>query len=262
VFFGIVILLMFFIGGRWAEPEPAADLQPVANASAARTSESRWMASAVAATGVVLMTVWPGGARWWIDANAAPGVPTLTAPSVLAAGWQLQAQPAHLYKPSFENPSAEINAWYDKGQQGVGLYLGFYRNQDYTRKLVSSRNVLVRSGDPLWSRVSPGSRVASAGTQMVSYRAATLRQAGGSDAGPRLSVWQIYWINGTLTSSDHAAKVYSAIYRLLGRGDDSAVIVVYAEQSQNGRSDAALESFMAVNYGAIDALLRRPATGP
>ena len=261
VFFGVVILLMFFIGGRWAEPEPAA-LHSFAKAPASAAPASRWIPSAAAAAGVVLMTVWPGGARWWIDANAATGVATLSAPAVLAPGWQLQQQPARQYKPSFENPSAEINAWYANGQQGVGLYLGFYRNQDYTRKLVSSRNVLVRSGDALWSRVSPGSRVAPAGSQAVRYRTAYLRSMGRSDAETRLAVWQIYWINGTLTSSDHAAKVYSAVYRLLGRGDDSAVIVVYADQSQIGQPDQVLEAFMADNYAAIDALLRRPEVGP
>ena len=70
-------------------------------------------------------------------------------------------------------------------------------------------------------------------------------------------VWQIYWINGTLTSSDYAAKVYSAVNRLLGKGDDSAVIVVYAEKPRTGAADASLEAFIAANYSAIDALLQQ-----
>ena len=112
--------------------------------------------------------------------------------------------------------------------------------------------------------MSPGSRVANVGSQSVTLRTVELRQAGhtGSDQASRLMVWQIYWINGTLTSSDHIAKVYSAIYRLLGRGDDSAVIVVYADKLQTGPSDVALESFLAANYGAINALLRQSKASP
>jgi exosortase A len=264
VFFGVVIMLMFVIGARWAEPEPTSNLRPNGTAPFAGVPVSKWLAFALATAGVVLMTAWPLGARWWIDANAVPGAVTMTVPASLATGWQLKEQPRHVYRPSFENPSAEINAWYGNGQQDVGLYLGFYRNQNYARKLVSSSNVLVRSGDPSWSRVSPGSRVANVGSQSVTLRTVELRQAGhtGSDQASRLMVWQIYWINGTLTSSDHIAKVYSAIYRLLGRGDDSAVIVVYADKLQTGPSDVALESFLAANYGAIDALLRQSKASP
>jgi EpsI family protein len=68
-------------------------------------------------------------------------------------------------------------------------------------------------------------------------------------------VWQVYWINGTLTSSDYLAKIYGAFYQLMGRGDDSAVIVVYAPKDQAGNDQAALESFLRINYAAINELL-------
>ena len=73
----------------------------------------------------------------------------------------------------------------------------------------------------------------------------------------RLVAWQIYWINGTLTSSNYAAKVYSAVYRLLGMGDESAVIVIHAEKPITGDPDAPLEAFMQANFAAIDALLQQ-----
>ena len=72
----------------------------------------------------------------------------------------------------------------------------------------------------------------------------------------RLVVWQIYWINGILTTNDYLAKVYSAIYRLVGRGDDSAVIVVSTPKGdQIAGAETVLESFLSINFPVIDELL-------
>ena len=257
VFFGVVIMLMFVVGARWAEPEPIA--RPTAGAEHAVVAGNTRGIFVVALVSVLAVTAWPPAVRWWIDTNAVTGVATMPAPAALGAGWQLKASPVTTFKPNFVNPSAEINVWYRSGQQDVGLYLGFYRNQDYGRKLVSSNNVLLTSADRSWSKVASGNRVMTLAQGQTTVRTAELRLA--SVAGPqqhdRLMAWQIYWISGRLTSNDYAAKVYSALYRLLGRGDDSAVIVVYAPKAASGAADASLESFMAANYGAIDALLRQ-----
>jgi EpsI family protein len=44
----------------------------------------------------------------------------------------------------------------------------------------------------------------------------------------RLVVWQWYWINGHLTTSDIEAKLLTALSRLRGRGDDSAAVMLFA----------------------------------
>ena len=75
--------------------------------------------------------------------------------------------------------------------------------------------------------------------------------------GSRLVVWQIYWINGTLTTSDYLAKVYSAFYRLTGQGDDSAVIVVYTPKDGIDNPEVLLESFIATNYSVINEVLQK-----
>jgi EpsI family protein len=125
--------------------------------------------------------------------------------------------------------------------------------------LVSSSNVLVASNDTQWAQVDNASRVVTMGGKSVAVRTTELRgralmdqaNAGG------LVVWQIYWVNGTITESDYLAKIFGAIYRLMGRGDDSAVIVVYTSKDQPGRAEDVLESFLSANYSAIDELLRK-----
>ena len=77
----------------------------------------------------------------------------------------------------------------------------------------------------------------------------------GQDA--RLQAWRWYWINGRVTSSDYVAKVYTALDRLTGRGDDSAVVVVYTPMSdaRDMQAGATLGAFVSDMAPAIAARL-------
>jgi len=265
VFFGVVIMLMFVIGARWSEPEPeSTHASGMGGASALSTAAASasgkvWLVTAC----LLVFAALPTSAQWAIERNAASGAAVLATPAALAAGWS-SADPALLnFKPNFENPSAESNLAFERAGALVGVYLGYYRNQDYARKLVSSNNVLVVSDDKVWSRVASSKRDVKFGQHAAGVRTAEFRRL--TDATPnqagRLVAWQIYWIDGTLTANDYLAKVYSAVYQLMGRGDDSAVIVFYTAQEANGSTEATLESFITANYSAIDGLLRQAKAG-
>jgi EpsI family protein len=78
-----------------------------------------------------------------------------------------------------------------------------------------------------------------------------------SSGNARMVVWQWYWINGHWTASDVLAKVYTALSRLTGKGDDSAVIIIYALQHQAGEADATLEAFAGAAGSIIESTLRQ-----
>jgi exosortase A len=256
VFFGVVIMLMFVIGARWAEPDKV--LLPQASDAPASTAKFSAAKLWAMATSFALLAAVPLVANWAIDRSESAVTVRLTAPAALSPTWQAVTPALADFKPAFDNPSAEINTSYASQGQAVGLYLGYYHHQDYNRKLVSSSNVLVPSNDKQWSRVSSGARPVTVNGQPVVVRTAELRQNSLASSGSqnRLVVWQIYWINGRLTSNDYLAKVYSAYYRLTGRGDESAVLVLYAQKGdQASNPEAQLESFVSDNYAAINTLL-------
>ena len=262
VFFGIVIMLMFIVGARWTEPEAplgkhlSAGFPPVPPLSGARLS--------IVTLGCAVLLSLPHLANWAIHKTENAGTILFNAPLALAAGWQADtSSQATVFKPAFQNPSAEFNATYSNQGRSAGLYLGYYRHQDYDRKLVSSNNVLVTSSDAKWAQVSRSTQVVALGGKPVTIRAAELRSASlaASSSEGRLVVGQIYWINGTLTASDYLAKVYSALYRLMGRGDDSAVIIVYATKEQAANGESLMESFLSANYAAINELLLNTQRG-
>lgn len=261
LFFGVVIMIMFLVGARWSEPEPgvsAAEIDSVTlQRSALRGQPAVPARFALATMLLALLIAAPLLGRSALDAANNSATPKLTAPATLSPAWSLVPVPVAVFKPAFQNPSAEVNASYSSDLGSVGLYLGYYRQQDYQRKLVSSQNVLVTSKDPLWAQVSGSTREISLNGAPVKLRVAELRQSGRAGLADtvRLTVWQIYWINGTLTSSDMLAKAYGALYRLLGRGDDSAVIILYTPQGQGDEGQARLQAFVKDNAAAITVLL-------
>ncbi|NDP38748.1 MAG: exosortase A [Rhodoferax sp.] len=257
LFFGVVMMLMFIIGARWTEPgELGSDRDSVyATKKQPVTAPRLWMVTA----GFAALLALPHVALWALESGTEGDTVQLTVPVALAAGWQVVPQDEVHFKPAFQNPSAEMTASYAKQGRAVGLYLGYYHHQNYSQKLVSSSNMLVRSNDAQWAQVASASRtVEMADKQAYVFRTAELRSASldQSAQNGRLIVWRIYWINGALTTSDYLAKAYSVFYRLTGRGDDSAVIVVYTPKDQAGGEDSVLESFLMTNYPSINALLR------
>lgn len=257
LFFGFVIMLMFMIGARWAEPEASSSTSNHVQLPRAPTNSSSRLAMVAAAVAVVLTL--PFMARWIVDRSDNATVPQLLAPAVLSDGWTIAQEPLADWQPAFQNPSAQMHVTYQRDARSVGLFLGYYRQQDYSRKLVSSENVLVKTKDPMWAQVSKGTQRVQFDDQTSEVRTGELRNL--STTGPladeRLTVWQIYWVNGTLTSSDSLAKAYGALYRLLGRGDDAAVIIMYALKGPAGEGDRVLDEFVQANVAAIDGLLRK-----
>jgi len=261
VFFGIVIMLMFMIGARWSEPEPsvsAADLDSVTLnkplAGSAVVTRPRFEAAAVIAAVVITL---PIAGRWALDhANVAAPV-QLVAPAQLTQGWAMQADVQPEFQPAFDNPSAQINTTYGLDPQRVGVYVGYYRQQNYDRKLVSSENVLVKSKDAVWAQVASDSRTIYFDSKQINIREGQLRKvsANANPSDNRLTVWQLYWVNGTLTASNAQAKLQGALQRLLGRGDDAAVVILYTAKGTGEEGTQRLQAFVQANGPSIMKLL-------
>jgi exosortase A len=249
VFFGFVILLMFWAGGRWREDDVAIASPPRALVSRETGSPGEFLL--VTAALAVATAVWPLGYRAIEHSDSSP-VPSLHALAT-AGSWTATSGGLTTWEPRYQMPSAQLHQTFRRGEARVGLYVGYYRNQDQGRKLVNSENVLVVSNDPVWLRVGGGTQPVE-GLDRPFNAASTELLA---RSGDRLVVWHWYWIDGRMTSSDAWAKGYSALSRLLGRGDDGAVIVVYAPKERPGEAEAALSAFVREVGPAVLAELRR-----
>ncbi len=244
LFFGIVIAIMFIIGARWSEVPPATKPVPMrqVNIHPPTPAGNTWLVTVgialVAAAGPLGFVAIDGNER-----SAAPRLARLALP----AGWS-EAEPFTNWKPAYPSASVERQATYTQDEKTVGLYVGYYRNQDYQRKLVTSTNVLVASNDPAWLVVSGEREKVTLDGMPLGVRTAELLRMDATSQ--RLVVWQWYWIDGKPTASDIEAKLLTAIARLRGRGDDSAVIILYANQ------ESAADTLPAFAMQAIEPINR------
>jgi exosortase A len=237
IFFGAVILLMFWIGGRWREPAVAAPAGSKVGKSV-RSTATPFSFAGVAIAIAVATAIWPAGFRAIERADTTPA-PSLDAPAS-AGAWTATAGGLGDWRPQFVDPSTELHQTFRRGDATVGVYVGYFRNQGPRRKLVSSENVLVRSDDAAWMRVGNGVRQIAFDAATVDARTAELVNR----SGDRLVAWYWYWIDGRLTSSDARAKAYTALSRIAGRGDDGAIVVVYAPKGKPGTAEAAMDAFL------------------
>ena len=261
VFFGVVIGLMYAIGAWWSESEaPSPPAATVANAPARRRSASAFVAAG-AVTAILALA--PHVALRAIGAVPMAALPVLAGFNELPGVWQASDQAVAAWKPAFQNPTSELQATYTADGRHVGLYIGYYRQQDYRRKLVSSENELVKSNDPIWASIG-GSQTEALPIDgaALTVRSTSLRgRTAQGSLEQRLRVWQLYWVGDRLTASDHWAKVYAAGDRLLGRGDDAALIVLYADEVTPGAARATLEAFARAELGVIVEQLRKARDG-
>ena len=256
VFFGVVIMIMFLIGARWSEPVDTAGAAPAGRmANAARGATGGAFAGMLLASmGVLAMPQLASVAIVRADAGAAG--PRFVLPSRLG-GWQPESAQLVSWRPRFVNPSVEASQAYTLDGQTVGVYIAYYRGQGPDRKLVTSQNTLVSSEDRQWKRVASGTkRVQSNGTA-VTMRTAELRGsvADNSVVETRLAVRQVYWIDGRLVAGDVQAKALGALQRLAGRGDDSAVLIVYTKLNGGVDAEATLDAFLRDNLSQLKAQL-------
>ncbi|HEV6968195.1 exosortase A [Roseateles sp.] len=255
VFFGLIMLAMFMIGSRWADPDaapiPAPPPQPLSRAPGPR-------AAAILVAALLLVAA-PPALRAQAARAGAHGTPLLAAPAL--PGWTWSAEPMTRWQPHFMNAASSLHGRFEPvaGGAPVGLFIGYYRDQRYGRQLVTSVNDLVNvEEDKEWARTAAGrAEVDGQPWRTAELRGQALnRVSGDGSQAPRLRVWQVYWINGRPFTSDWQAKVYGAWRSLLGQGDDAAVVLVYADKAAAGPDDALLRDFVHANWATLDTALR------
>lgn len=233
VFFGIVMMALFWLGARWQEPEASVAAQIQAAERGGVRSIPGFGPWLMAAVLVVAGFSVASPALGWLESLGRQGPVALPQPSP-DAGWGV-ADPAALplWTPHYSGMSAESRTTWRKEGATVGVYLGYYRNQEPGRELINSENKIIQSKDPVWTLAGYGSRVAPLAQGPATVLSTEIRGPRG-----RLLVWHWYWIGGRVTSNDYLAKVLLVLSTLAGRGDDSAVVMLYVPVAEDGQAQA------------------------
>lgn len=231
VFFGLVMLLMFWIGSFFADPDsPRPEQAEVAQAGTVPVVAAALLALAVAAP-------WPAIGQWM---SAGPGGnATLRFEwPVPPPGWG-EAESFTDWRPHYQKPLATRTLFLDDGKGPVAVHLVFYASGG-EGELINSRNVMVPQKHEVWQQVGSGRRQRAG--QPGELIEARLRSHG-----QRLLIERWYWLDGTETANDYVAKLIKAQARLSGRDPLSAAVLVFApyqERNEEAALRARLDDFI------------------
>ncbi len=250
VLFGIVMLILFWIGSFWREDEaPAA---PAADTATAPGPRPRLAPIAgVAAAVAVLTAAWPLAAHRLGTGELSP--PDLQAPAG-REGWTAAGRDPLGFSPNFLGARTTVGQAYARSEARAGIHLSYYRDQRPGAQMISVRNTLVTTDGRPWRNT----RDPVAGSVAIGDVQIPVVESQIAGASGKLLVWHWYWIDGEKSSSTYWVKFRQALAVLMGHGDDGAVVVLYVPYMEEGRQDAArkvLREFAGAMLPAISASL-------
>ena len=253
VFFGIVMLLLFWIGSFWREddlPQSGRPDKAVMSPVTAVVTAARpllW----VAVLTLLVAALWTAYARW-LDARPLPAVAALQVEP--AGDWQ-PAAPLTSWVPHWVGADRQLRQSYTQAGRPVFMELNYYVTQRQDAELINSQNFMIRQKDPAWSNVGESLAAVQIDGHSRQVRQARMR---GSD-GQRLLVWQWNLINQQPVVNDQAAKLILALDRVRLRRDDglSVLIATPYEETELKAAAAALADFAADMEPAIGRALDR-----
>jgi exosortase A len=250
IFFGVVMLLLFWVGSFWqqdgttgtvhAAGAPKLGLPPV--------SAVRFFVAALAAVAITA-AVPPVTAA--IARSSPATVPSLP-PLLAAGGWSPTAQTITDWTPHFLGQTASLSQSFAKGGRVAGVRIEYYRAQTRGRELITSGNLLVTPANNRWKELWRGA-------ETVHWRggARNVDRAELAADETRLALLSFYWVDGRVTASPYVGKLLQAWSRLTGRGDDAALVVLYAPHPLHGDDGrAVLDDFASAMLPEVEQLLR------
>jgi len=247
VFFGIVMMLLFWIGSFWREDDQPQSGLPESSAMtpvAAVTPPARSMMG-VAVMTLVVAALWAAYANW-LDTRP---LPTLAALQVEPRGdWQ-PAAPFTTWVPHWVGADRQLRQPYTQAGRQVLLELNYYVRQRQDAELINSQNFMIKQKDPAWSNVGETLATVQIGGQARQVRQARMRGSNGQ----RLLVWQWNLIDQRPVVNDLIAKLVMALDRVRLQRDDglSVLIATPYEESDLKAAAATLADFAADMEPAI-----------
>ncbi len=248
VFFGLVMLLLFWVGAFWREDDQP-QIAGMRWQDGGRVPARAMWPFALAVVGVA--GLWPAYEAWL----AARPLPVLAELRIDARDdWQPRA-PFTGWTPHWVGADRQARQSYTRAGRDAMLQLDYYVTQRQGAELINSQNFMIRQKDEVWSNV--GEQVVSvdiAGTPRQ-VRQARMK----SRSGERLLVWQWNRIGERVTVNDQLAKLVLAFDRVRMQRDDGLSVLIATPYGDTGVEVAAatLARFAADMEPAIAAALDR-----
>ena len=244
IFFGVVMLIVFWIGARFAEPAdaaPAAIETPQAASSSGSFSLAPYLALAILLLPVAIGRYAVAALQG--EADTAPRADTaLARVAAPMEGWTGPITLSPEWQPAFHSPTRSVTATYLHGVQPVDVALLTYEQEKPGAELVNSENRLFDEERWTWLAERTFALALPDGAQIpvleVRVREGLTQRV----------IWQTFVVAGQPVADGMQAKLERARAILRGdRGSGTALLVSAARAGEQAAPEREVHEFL-VNY--------------
>ena len=222
VFFGLVMLLLFWVGSFWREDDTGTIKEQNSHTTGGlRETTSIRKTLFIACAALIVTFIWPIYAAY-LEKSTTQAINPDTNIVILNPAWNIQANPVSDWEPVYIGTPVKYRQSYSqKSDQPVSLYVTFYFNQQQGQELINAGNIMVPEIDAHWRSVGQIRRTVDIGSEKIMVTQNHLQSAS-----TRLLVWRWYWLGDSETTSPYLAKAILARNKLLDEGDSAAEIII------------------------------------
>lgn len=237
VWFGIVMLILFWVGSFWREDEDHQKF-PESPGEGAERDQDNSRKFILTAMAVLMLSMLSPLYSAWLNKHADLEVARIEVTT--NGGWQLDEIPTTDWLPRWLGADQQIRGNYQLGGERVFMEINYYRSQRQDRELINSQNVFIPQKHPMWSNVGEDTK-----RVIVHGKDITVRQAKLRSFDQRLLAWQWNLIDGSMVTNDYVAKFRLALNKVIGKGDDGvSIIIATPYKDELGPAEKTLSAFM------------------
>jgi exosortase A len=251
LFFGLVMMLLFWIGNYWREDQEITGEKSVDDALNLTPHDGGHGWRGVLIGALLILLVWPVYGML-LDSRQSANLAQLKVEP--ASGWQV-VPPITDWKPHWLRADRSLLQSYSNGDDRVLLALDYYATQRQGAELINSQNYFVsQSVHERWINIDERIILVNIAGSTFKVRQALLESR---DVRPKhLLVWQWNVVDGTRMVNDYYAKLIMSLDKVrLDRDDGSSILVAAQYASKQDEAADKLKRFIKDNeLGVMQAI--------
>jgi exosortase A len=250
LFFGLVMLLLFWIGGKFKDPDPGPDASLVTKVRHDSTGFESGRQNAILGFTILIVCIFPvlGIA---LDSRDIPIAHGALSVAGIDSRWQESHEPYWSWAPSMYGADKTTHQYYRGGERLFGLSIGQYLDQRQGVEMVSYRNRVLDKQLKEWNQVSQkGATVKLQGRNFNVIKTVL------SGEGRRLLVYSWYRVGDHYATNSYIAKLYEILEAVTFSDSGSAKIVIAVSTEQGDeQAEQELNQFLAAALPEIELAL-------
>lgn len=235
IFFGLVMLMLFYAGSFWQDPPVTVSDQSVQEDTAAAATTTHFMSATLIT--LACIAFWPFVA-WELNAQQ-PVKALIPADLIQQLPTETHRSPDWGWQPQFKGVMAESQRFIEVDENTVAVYFANFGDESQGGELINSQNILLQPKQSQW-RLIQHHNIPVAWMEQADVEEAVLK----SDL-REILVLRWYRIGNRNTVNRYYAKWLQLLKRLSADASPELMVVLYT-QTSSGQYEQARDSLKKV----------------